>query len=114
MERWEEFAGGKPRAPRFPLKLRLRFRTLDDEVWRYGRGINISRSGLLFESRQVLHPHSEVEVSFVIPQQAAGKPGATVVCRGRVVRQAATTRHQAPTAVAATIETYNLRREPRP
>jgi PilZ domain len=111
MERWEEFAGGMPRAPRFPLEFPLRYRLAEEVPWREGRGTNISRSGLLFQVAEPLVLQTPVEVTFVIPVPTIGQPAATVVCKGHVVRQGTAGESPSTVTVAATIETYRLQRE---
>lgn len=109
MQRWEEFLGGTPRAPRFPMEFPLQYRPGEVEAWQAGRGANISRSGLLFRAVEPLLMRSQVEVSFVMPVKIPGESPVTVVCQGHVVRQA-TGDPQGGVVVAATIETYRFQR----
>jgi len=44
------------RARRFNLQLPLRYRPLGEKSWRPGTTENISRSGLLFQAQEALHP----------------------------------------------------------
>ena len=111
MERWEEFEGATPRAPRFPLQFPLRYRAGDDTAWRQGHGTNISRSGLLFRVEQPIRLRAPVELSFVMPVKIPGNTPATVVCQGHVVRQASG-QARGELVVAATIETYRFERDP--
>jgi hypothetical protein len=108
MTRWEEFAGGTRRAPRFPFGFPVRYRPLEESVWREGEGTNISRSGVLFKAAAPLRLRGILEVSFVMPE-IPGETPATVVCQGRVVRQAP---RNSPDGVevAATIEAYRFHR----
>jgi hypothetical protein len=112
MLRWDEFQGGTPRAPRFPLDFALSYRVVDDTVWRGGRGTNISRSGLMFLAEQPVPIEARLEVSFSMPVRLPGRIAATVVCRGRIVRQTIT-----PASdlfhVAATIDSYRFLRAQR-
>ena len=62
MERWEEFEGATPRAPRFPLEFPLRYRASEDSPWRNGHGTNISRSGVLFSAEQPLRLRAPLEL----------------------------------------------------
>jgi hypothetical protein len=110
MERWEEFHGGMRRAPRFPLEFPLSYRPVEDSVWYFGRGANISRSGLLFRTSRPLRTQGALEVSFSIPIRVFGQLAATIVCRGRVVRQVPEQGSQDGTIVAATIDTYRFHR----
>ena len=113
MERWEQFKGGTPRAPRYPLEFPLQYRPGEETPWRKGRGTNISRSGLLFQAEQPLHPSVPVEVSFVMPIQIHGEIPATVICQGHVVRQAGAKSAEG-VVIAVTIETYRFQRSPTP
>lgn len=46
---------------RSPVDQCLRFRLQDEDRWRYGRTVNVSRSGLLFSSAQSLEIGTVVE-----------------------------------------------------
>jgi hypothetical protein len=111
MERWEEYEGATPRAPRFPLAFPLRYRDGEDMAWREGHGTNISRSGVLFRVERPVRLRAPVEFSFVLPVQMRGKTAATVVCQGHVVRQASG-QGRGDLVVAASIETYRFERDP--
>jgi len=112
MVRWEEFQGGTPRAPRFPLEFSLSYRVVDDTVWRGGRGTNISRSGLMFLTEQPVPVDARLEVSFSMPVRLPGRIAATVICRGRIVRQ--TVKPESDRfLVAATIDSYRFLRAQR-
>jgi len=110
MERWEEFEGATPRAPRFPLEFPLLYRAGEDSPWQVGHGTNISRSGLLFRAEQPLRLRAPLELSFVMPVEIPGDHAATVVCLGHVVRQVPRT-SRGGVFVAATIETYRFQRD---
>jgi CheY-like chemotaxis protein len=74
------------RARRFNLHLPLRYRPLGEKSWRPGTTENISRSGLLFQAQELLHPHAQLEISLVLPAEIAGLAATEVICRGEVVR----------------------------
>src|SRR5208283_1368418 len=74
------------RARRFNLHLPLHYRPLGEKSWRPGTTENISRSGLLFQAQEVLHPHAQLEISLVLPAEIAGLASTEVICRGEVVR----------------------------
>jgi hypothetical protein len=109
MERWEEFAGGIARAPRFPLEFPLQYRAGEDAPWLQGRGTNISRSGLLFRTEEQIPVRAAIEVSFLMPAELPEDSRATVICHGRVVRQSPGDL-PGEVVVAATIETYRFQR----
>jgi hypothetical protein len=58
------------RASRHNLRLPLRYRREGDESWRLGETINISESGLLFSSDEMLEVEDRVEITF----QTSGAP----------------------------------------
>ena|SRR5215469_5026900 len=58
------------RAMRHNLRLPMRYRREGEETWRPGETINISESGLLFSSDELLEVDSRVEITF----QTAGSP----------------------------------------
>src|SRR6185369_13551569 len=55
------------RARRVPLPLLLRYRSVDDSQWHEGRVENISRSGVLFSTPDVLDVDTELEMTFELP-----------------------------------------------
>src|ERR1700682_1993880 len=71
------------RARRFNLQLPLRYRPLGEKSWRPGTTENISRSGLLFQAQEFLHPSAQLEISLVLPPEIAGLAATEVICRGR-------------------------------
>jgi PAS domain S-box-containing protein len=95
------------RARRFNLHLPLRYRPLGEESWRPGTTENISRSGLLFQAQEVLHPNAQVEISLVLPAEIAGLAATEVVCRGEVVRSVEAQGTVSP-ALAAKILQYHF------
>jgi CheY-like chemotaxis protein len=74
------------RARRFNLQLPLRYRPVGEKSWRPGTTENISRSGLLFQAQELLHPNALLEISLVLPPEIAGLASTEVICRGEVVR----------------------------
>jgi PAS domain S-box-containing protein len=74
------------RARRFNLHVPLRYRPLGEKSWRPGTTENISRSGLLFQAQELLHPNAQLEISLVLPTEIAGLAATEVICRGEVVR----------------------------
>jgi PilZ domain len=112
MHHWEEYRGGTRRAPRFPLEFPLSYRGAAEAFWREGRGANISRSGLLFQTAAPLKLHDRLEVIFSVPVRIPGRAAAIVVCRGQVVRQVE--QMESGVFVAATIESYRFRRQVEP
>ncbi len=52
------------RALRHDLRIPLRYRLQGDEAWQAGETINISQSGLLFSSNELLEVDSRLEITF--------------------------------------------------
>ena len=96
------------RAPRFTLRIPLRYRAPGEPIWRDGRTENISRSGVLFRTESAMPPLTVIEMLMALPIGAADGDSATVICRGRIVRTEPGTRDDPQPAVAATISAYRL------
>jgi hypothetical protein len=103
------------RAPRFPLRIPLKYRSSGDPQWREADTENISRSGVLFRTDHPMPPRTPIEMLLALPVElAGGGAAATVICRGRIVRtEAAGATNDDSTgdgrpAVAATIAGYRL------
>jgi len=58
------------RAPRHDLRLPMRYRCEGEADWRSGETINISQSGLLFSSNEMLEIDARIEITF----QTSGSP----------------------------------------
>ncbi|HKM46860.1 MAG TPA: response regulator [Terriglobales bacterium] len=96
------------RARRFNLHLPLRYRPLGEQNWRAGTTENISRSGLLFQAQELLHPSAILEISLVLPAEIAGLAATEVICRGEVVRSVEGQRQGVSPALAAKILQYHF------
>jgi PAS domain S-box-containing protein len=96
------------RARRFNLHLPLRYRPLGEENWRPGTTENISRSGLLFQAQELLHPNALLEISLVLPAEIAGLAATEVICRGEVVRSVEAQGQSVSPALAAKILQYHF------
>jgi len=74
---------------RFPIEREVRFRVLNkrgaDEAGE-GKTLNISSSGVLFTTDQMLLPGRRLELSINWPAQLNSKCALKLVARGRVVR----------------------------
>jgi PAS domain S-box-containing protein len=101
------------RAQRFQLRLPLRYRRLGETQWHVGTTENISRSGMLFHTNDVLEPNSQLEINLVLPAEIAGLSGTEVVCRGEVVRAIERNGSVSP-ALAARILQYHFQHGPLP
>jgi hypothetical protein len=96
------------RAQRFQLHLPLKYRQLHEEKWHDGTTRNISRSGLLFQSEDLLQPNVILEINLVLPPEIAGLSPTEVVCRGEVVRTEQPAKTEMPPALAARILQYHF------
>jgi hypothetical protein len=74
---------------RFPIEREVRFKVLNKrggEETGEGKTLNISSSGILFTSEQMLLPGRRLEVAINWPVQLNNKVALKLVARGRVVR----------------------------
>ena len=106
MKCWSEGAQ-KPRATRFAIQLRLRYRAVGETTWGTGESTNISRTGLLFRGDRPVEARTPVEFSFKLPVAIAGEPPANVRCLGKIVRHAPSAPGVAP-ELGATILDYQF------
>jgi len=96
------------RAPRFQLRLPLKYRQLDEDKWHDGQTKDISRSGLLFQAEDLLQPHVILEINLVLPPEIAGLSPTEVVCRGEIVRTVQPAGEGLTPALAARILQYHF------
>jgi len=91
------------RAPRYSIELPIRYRTPDAPAWHDGRTENISCSGVLIRTQELLPPRTLIEILITLPSEVGGRD-APAICRGRVVRtEPARAEGERPSAMAATI-----------
>jgi hypothetical protein len=95
-----------PRATRFVIHIPVKFRPSGATDWREGRTENISRSGVLFRADYLMPLQTPIEFLMALPDEIGA--GATVVCRGRVVRTEPPNPDDPRPAVAATIAGYRI------
>ena len=77
------------RSDRFAIERELRYRALNKrggEEAGEGKTVNMSSSGVLFTSAQILRPGRRVELAISWPAQLNNKCALKLVARGRVVR----------------------------
>ena len=91
----EQRANGIPRAPRFTIRLPVRYRLEELDEWYNGETENMSQSGVAFRTAQsdldfAMAPLSDdgvrVEMVFEVPGQTDQAPKVAVRCRGLLVR----------------------------
>ena len=83
----------------------MRFRPSGDGQWRDAHTENISRSGVLFRTADVILGATHIEMLMALPAEVGGQ-NATVLCRGRIVRTEPPRDDDQQPAVAATIAGY--------
>jgi hypothetical protein len=93
------------RAPRFALRLPLRYRGVGERHWREGQTQNISRTGVLFFAENLMRIDTPVEMRFALPVAGARRG---VACRGRIVRIVPAAEGRSRPALAATIAAYRF------
>lgn len=102
-ETYKGRASSKTRARRYPIQVSLRYRIPSESQWHQGQTENISRSGILFQADNVLEAKTQVELSFPLPVEIGGEPGALVFCEGQIVRTVLPATTDARPALAARI-----------
>ena len=75
----------RPRAERHPVRIPIRYRPSGARSWFDGRTENISRSGVLIRTRDIVPVWTPVEMLLALPVELGGVRR-SVVCTGRVVR----------------------------
>jgi hypothetical protein len=95
------------RAPRLPLNLQLRYRSVGAARWHEGRVENISRSGVLFRATDLVDVDAQVEITLLLPVRPSAS---AIVCRGRIVRTVLPGGSERRPGLAATISRYRFRR----
>lgn len=77
------------RADRFPIHRELKYKVLNKKYTHesgLGKTLNISSSGILFSTDQLLLPGRRIEVSINWPANLDNKCSLRLVARGKVVR----------------------------
>jgi CheY-like chemotaxis protein len=100
------------RAQRFNLHLPLKYRLVGEGDWRKGTTENISRSGMLFRTDEMIPLSTQLEINLVLPAEIAGVSAAEVVCRGEVVRALPPEQPTMSPALAAKILQYQFQHGP--
>jgi hypothetical protein len=99
----------RPRAPRFPIHASVQYRELNKQDWHEGTTVNISRTGILFQTDCDVLPQTALEMRVSFPAEVTGASAMNVVCWGPVVRKIADIPLSNPT-VAASIQRYRFSR----
>jgi PilZ domain-containing protein len=96
------------RAPRFPLQLSVRYRTVEDREWRRAETENISHSGVLLRTPDALNVNTIVELRVHLTMTNPSGEAAEVSCLGRVVRTLPPCPNRALPGTAVAIERYDF------
>jgi hypothetical protein len=98
------------RAIRFPLHLPMHYRTPASEEWLEARTENVSRTGVLFETKRILEPSTEVDLKLEVPPPVGQGTHAEVICRCQVVRVEGSNPDRIAPVVAVEIKNYRFAR----
>ena len=74
------------RAQRFAIQANIRFRVRGERLWREGVTENISNTGLLFRSNEMVQKDSMVEMTIDLPAGSKFAGNAKMICQGKVIR----------------------------
>ena len=106
-------ASEQPRAQRFAIQTALHYRRVGEAEWRQGTMVNISESGVLFETDHAAWPNSAVEMRFSLGTGNSGGWAAQVVCYGAIVRAISKPGSARVSALAARITKFHFVRSGR-
>jgi hypothetical protein len=101
----------KPRAQRFPIETRFRYRIGGEPAWREGTTINISRSGILFRAQKEIVPRAMLQMRIVFPSELTGYDPVSIVCWGPVIRSESDGASGSDRMLAAAIIRYRFIQE---
>jgi hypothetical protein len=92
----------QPRAQRFPLKVPIHYRKSGMSNWHDGRTVNISHTGVLFQTDENLQSDLKLEIRISL------SPKTILACQGTVVRIEPALSTSEKTGLAARISHYRL------
>jgi hypothetical protein len=110
-EKTSAHPGHVSRAFRYPIHAPIRFRKSDEAEWHEGMTLNISRTGIFFQSDLNLPPRTLLEMQISLPHEFSGEPQPDVLCWGPVVRLDPKPSAQGETSMAAAISRYRFGHE---
>lgn len=96
------------RAQRYPVTAPVRFRRTGHLGWRSGKTVNLSRSGVLFESEAALPEGTVVDLAISLPPRPGTEGSKTVVASAIVVRQFEERESAERLVLAARIVSYSV------
>jgi hypothetical protein len=112
MEHQHSVPAETPRATRFPLCLRARYRGEPSGSWHPAMTVNVSRTGVLLRGQASIAVGSFIDIVFRLSDSLLDKPSGAVVCHCRVVRTQPAPEH-ADVLIAAEINEYDFARQQR-
>jgi hypothetical protein len=96
------------RASRYNVSIPVRYRPLGDIGWTQTQTINISLTGILFETNDPIDVNSPIELSFDAPVEIGGSGRGELTCMGQVVRTMMPPSTDAPLLAAASITDFHV------
>jgi hypothetical protein len=97
------------RGRRYAIRVAIRYREIGSKCWFEGWAENISDSGVLFRTSQLLPLQTPVEMRFTLPMETVlGKSLAEIACWGNVMRVSPTEGADTIPALAASIRRYHF------
>jgi len=102
------------RAKRFFIQIPVRYRVPDSPEWLEAQTENVSYTGVLFRTKSILKPTTNLEVRLELPPTKGDGGHPEVVCKCQVVRVDKHPGRKSPTALAVAIQDYRLTRTPQP
>jgi len=97
-----------PRARRLYVQIPLKYRQMGIEDWCSAMVRNISQSGLMFETDQLLPASIDLEMIFEMPLEITGQPNSRVFCRGQVKRSKLSANQPTVSQIGVAISGYSF------
>lgn len=104
----DDRSGRVPRAPRFPIRVAMKYRPRSETEWRPAMTENVSRSGVLFRADAQVDLQTAIELMIVLPGAVVGEPPSRLRCDGHVVRSTTCAATVPQPCVAAAVDDYRL------
>jgi PilZ domain len=96
------------RAQRFAIAMPLSYRRPGEPDWHEGKVENISRTGVLFNAKELMDESAPVEMTFQLPVEIGGAGAAQVFCAGKIVRTVLPPSSDQQPALAAQFRSYQF------
>jgi len=100
--------GPTARASRYTVSIPVRYRPFGDFGWTETRTINISCTGVLFETDEPLTVDTPIELRFDLPVEIGGTGEGELSCFGQVVRTIMPPASDTPHAAAAAVSDFHV------